>query len=574
MEHTHYLLGFWMLAGLSAGACAQSVDPDPDNVIIDPNAKDGSAEGSVVDAATIDAKVNTLPTETLGDGIVSGDIARFNEAPGNDAPFLFDPPSGAILPGGFPSPELLLHTPDLPELVRLEVEVGGQKTAHTAAPVPAIPSEPQTGSANTWWTIRLPKSTWQLIEKMGQVELKFRVLWIAPGKSGPSGVHSGQMTRLGDGFAPDMTYWSIEQGTSQTGLIQRLSVSSASADTLVKASPGKCVGCHTTSPDGKDLIYQAGGGNWTIDIVRPTPTGPKKSPFVSSALESLLASAQAATPTTSAAAWDDSAGRWLGFVGKKVGDDGLTACDPYWLAATQADAAVPTISSPKRPSGLWGALPVWSPTTGRIVFVATDCVDDGRVGDGAKLADLWQADVQVLPDQPAVFSEVTPLVQSPEGEAFPDISHDGKLVAFMRAPAGARLYDQEQGEIYVMNADGSGSPLRLDANDAPVNPQTFAGGLTNSWPRFGRSSVKLAGGGELYFLVFSSRRGDGQVLWKDVVWGGSRPVSFLYLTVVERTNSGTLKSHPAVRVPGQNPRFGAHTSSFVSVTSVPPPPPR
>ncbi len=521
-----------------------------------------------------------LPGEdVIGAGVDAARAAALEAPAGSSAPFVFDPPSGAVLPGGWPSPRFLAHSDLLPELVRLELTIGGDTFGYVVAPSPAPAADPATPPSGSWWTVALPQDLWEAAAcGAAGAPIDWRIRHLAAGDDAPAGVAQGSLRLLPGGFEPDMTYWQIAQGGAQAGQfsIERLAVASSTPQQLVEGGSG-CIGCHTSSPDGQDIAYQRlGGPGWQVDVVRPQQGGPAiVSPVVTPSAAAVLAGTPFMVPTTSAAAWSDADGRWIGGVtyGESTGYAGRLA-----LLQVDAPSAAMAIAPEVGPKGFQPALPALAPDASRLVFVATDGMADGRTLESpGHTFDLWQLPVTLAKGQAPVFGEVTPVPHASgtaEGETYPTFSRDGALLAFSRVAIGRGAYDEETAEVMVMPADGALPPVRLAANDAPTGGAVYAGlGLTSSWPRFGEQTVE-APDGTYYFVVFSSRRGPAD-LWKDK-GGGSvpvagRPLPRLFLTVVRRAPGGGLATFPAVLVPGQVVDAGAHTADFTVVTSVEPP---
>jgi len=528
----------------------------------------------------------SAPADARGAGVSDAEAAIFASAAGVDAPFVFDPPSGVVLPAGWPSPSFLVHTSELPAIARLTITLGATEIAFTASPEEAQPAHDGASITGAWWTIALPSKIWDAARCGGAGHLSWSVAYALPGSAAPDGAASGTIELLATATQPDMSYWEIGQpsgGKEAAFSIRRLAVESGVPQTLVTGQNG-CIGCHTSSPDGQDIAYQTTGTiGWKVEIVRPVANADAvPSPAVTEAARSLLDSAGLMVPATSPGAWGAATGRWIAAIsGSKDADAGR-------VALLQVDAASPAIAlSPDAHPGdasVKAATPALSPDAKRIVYVATDGMVDGYFGPAGwagptMSADLWQVPVTITKDQAPVFGAPSPVPfasGTKENETFPTFSRDGKLLAFMRSKPGRGGYDEETGEIWVMPADASAPPVRIAANDAPADASVFSGqGLTSSWPRFGETTVTTPEG-TYYMLLFSSRRGSPE-LWEDEGGGSSpvngRPIVHLYLTMVRLANDGTLTTFPAALVPGQRVDAGAHTATFTTVTSVPPPPP-
>lgn len=552
----------------------------------------GGAGGVGGGAATCTA---TFAAGFLESGLSSSDSAIFDHPHGAAAPFVFDPPSGALLPEGWPTPTFLVHTDELPALARLELTVGNQTARITRKPEPAEQAHADSAVSGSWWTIHAPTALWDAAKCAGPagttLEVHWNIVYASAGASAPNGATSGTLRLLRNTQAPDVTYWQITDEASNAEFsLQRLAVG-AKPQTLVKRNQGECFGCHATSPDGQDFILQTSIGSWKLEVVRPKAGAPAgaPSPVVTPSALSLLGSQSLMVPTTARDKWSDQSGR---FVAAVTGPGSATAGR---LAVLQVDAPEATLgigppatgNSPKDIEEMLVATPALSPDGQRIAYVASDSMIDGYHAptgwNAGGNADLWQISVTLEKGQKAVFGTPEPVPSAsstPENETFPHWSRDGKLLAFMKSAPGRGGYDEETASIWVMPADGSKPAVAISANAAPGSADqsapVFHGlGLTNSWPRFGDSAI-VTPEGTYYFLLFNSRRGPAD-LWEARHAGSQptngRPIAHLYVSAVSVSNDGTLTTYPAAFLPGQRVDAGAHTGSFTTVTSVAPPPP-
>ena len=570
MRHAILILGCFGATGLAA--CAAPVSSSFDG-------KDAGPDhmGDLGDAHDLDGnQLVGIAPETYGAGVTAQDADVFKHSPGAAAPFVFDPPSGAMLPNGWPSPEMLTHTDDAPALVRLELDYGnGRVAAFTAKPESAPRSDPNTTDVGSWWTVRFPVALFEQV-KVAAVDgtLKWRVLYANGGDATPRGAQSGTLRFLPGGEQPDVSFWQISGG--QTFTIERLKVGAKSTKTLVPQQSA-CIGCHTTAPDGKDIALNDFSVGRHVDVVRPQVNGPPtRSPVVTPTAASVLDGTTLLIPTVSAGAWSDTDGRWIAaaYTANASAVEG-----PFQLGLLQIDGAkahIDVLQGGGEVTANSDVLPAWSPDGKRIVFVRTNKATDGYLAQRSyapkKTADLYSVAVTTVAGGSATFGVATPVPGAsgtPELETYPSFSADGALLAYMRVDADGGGYDEGHGDIFVTKADGSGTPVRIVANDAPSDGPAWANGQTNSWPRFGKPLIQ-APEGTYYPLIFSSRRGSS-TLWGDKYRGAGRPFARLVYTVILVKTDGTVQSFPGAIVPGQRVDAGAHCPDYVTVTSVPPP---
>ncbi|MBI4956685.1 MAG: hypothetical protein HY908_32000 [Myxococcales bacterium] len=579
----HGLLGVAVILAAAAGACASGQSGDGAALATGSGGAgaggaDSGGNGQGAGGGFNGGGCGLSVLDDLGVGVSAADAAVFAEPAGAQAPLVFDPPSGALVPDVWPSPRFLVHTSAMPALAALELVVGGETLRFTAIPEAAPKAHDDSTVTGAWWTIALPDATWEAVRCLG-AEIGWSVRWAAAGAAAPAGETTGELRLLGGlAEAPDLNYLEIVQPDSVQApsdfAVQRLALESGTPQTLATNEEQGCIGCHAVSPDGADLAYQTLEAGWRVKVMRPHDGAPPTpSPFVSPSAQALLDTTSLTVPSMARDAWSDATGHWLA----AVGSDGA-------LGLVELDAPQAKLfTAPKPGTGgtvegeLSVATPAFAPGADRVVFVATDGMVDGYFWQGSA-ADLWQVPVTVTHDGAPAFGAPAPLPHvgtTAENETYPTFSRDGALLSYTRTAPGTGGYDEETAEIWVMPADGSHAPTRLVANDAPSDSVLYAGaGHTNSWSRFGDTTLERPEG-TYYFLLFSSRRGDGQ-LWEDRSVGSNyiagRPIARLYLATVLLQPNGVVASFPGVLVPDQRVDAGAHTANLTAITSVPPPP--
>jgi TolB protein len=118
----------------------------------------------------------------------------------------------------------------------------------------------------------------------------------------------------------------------------------------------------------------------------------------------------------------------------------------------------------------WGSSASWSPDGKRIAFhaSASGVAAPTRVEPGAPASDsdIFIGDVEALLAHRATARNLTNSPSTIDDDA--DWSPDGRRIVYTsRAPTGrgSNALNDPSAEIFVINADGSGSPVRLTAND-------------------------------------------------------------------------------------------------------------
>ncbi len=354
----------------------------------------------------------------------------------------------------------------------------------------------------------------------------------------------------------------------------------------------KCIGCHTSTPDGNAVAYNDGWPwNGLISSVTPENAGAVPD-YVSPGGQVMINLPWQGTMTFSPGDWATGARRVVTAT-SQVGDltwqsvnpgnnNKTTATQLVWIdlatpRPSPEEAALLGTSTwqlqnlfPEFKGIAWGAIarngdtraavtPDWSNGGDLIAYTSSTSAQDGRVGD------MNDTDIYVVPFNGGQGGDARPLTgaaQTGPVEYYPNFSADDKLVAFNRlasATGTAAIYSREEGEIWIAPvADGTvraaageteaGGAIRLRANDSHACSSEVSPGIYNSWAKWSPQVHHVAETGLTYYwLVFSSGRDavnnfavDHQNPEKD-----TRYVQ-LYMAPITVDADGNVTTYPAI----------------------------
>lgn len=147
------------------------------------------------------------------------------------------------------------------------------------------------------------------------------------------------------------------------------------------------------------------------------------------------------------------------------------------------------------------------------------------------------------------WSAPTTLIQQSgsENNYYPTFSPDNELIIFNRS--SAESYDAPDASLWVIRANGKGTPLELKAANGGTN-------LCNSWPKFS-PFIQQYQKGKLLWFTFSSRRDYGLRL-------KGKAQAQLWMAAIDlgKDEMGTDPSYPAFWLPFQNIQTGNHIAQW------------
>ena len=311
-----------------------------------------------------------------------------------------------------------------------------------------------------------------------------------------------------------------------------------------------CIGCHASTPDGKYAAFKTLGGT-TGDALGSVEMGSAGAspPFWTNASIDALSPAALGVPTFSKAHWADGDHIQISSYGN--GADAKLAW--FDLEATSGAEGVGYDFLDRTGDDRGAIMPSWSHDGANIVYISTNGSGDGRPTNG-------ETNLDIVPYNDGAGGTSTPIPGASSdaySEYYPALSPDDQMIVFNRVDAGVDTYNQAAAEVFVIPTAG-GTATRVVANDPPQCSGAVSPGITNSWPKWAPEATTV-GDRTFYWIIFSSRRGDGAV-------------PQLYVSAVV-SQGGTITTYPALYLWNQAPDEANHTPAW-DVFKIPTPPPQ
>lgn len=353
-------------------------------------------------------------------------------------------------------------------------------------------------------------------------------------------------------------------------------------DDHAKTGRVRCIGCHTSTPDGDAVAFvDHWPWNSVVASIADADLGQRPS-YVTETAARLLQQPWQGAPTFSKQYWDEHGERLmvqsfgspsLGWGGSALTQTGLdrliwfnlsyepaselpeVLVDLNLAVAYLEDEAFGFIErrgDPEDGDGDRGAVnPTWSHSGEKIAYVSATATLDGHAGGSpADPTQEVETDIYWVPFGSGLGGDAVAVDGASEKgvvEYYPDYSWDDQFIAFTRAESTeGPVYYRSDGEIFIVPESGAGMATRLAANDPPRCTGQRSPGIINSWPKWSPEQHESEGK-QYYWLIFSSARAyRGQfTLERDEYSPEKTDSSQLYVApvVVEGT---TITSYPAL----------------------------
>ena len=505
-----------------------------------------NSDGGIIlpDGATAAAAVPCLPCDDFpaaplldpgdapagGAGAVPANVADlFGPAERGSAaaaPCLLEPEPGSLVPRNWLRPRFRFQPVPGQTLFELRLT-----TPHEKNPLVVYTS-------TTIWT--MPRPMWKaLAAHAGGDPITVQVRGLDPAKPGmPGKSEAATWTVAPVDVGGSIVYWTTSGGSALKGF----SVGDEGVVEVLRPAQtgGKCVGCHSSTPDGLYVAFASSAEAENGDQSHPelrSGKNPMETPdFVTPAAQILLNRTEQQLPTFSQAHWSKGDRIVITmFKGQIMWTDLETTSGAQgtgWDFLARSGDAHPS-----------AAYPSFSHDGNFVAYVASSSTESaGATKDG---------DIYKVAFGARKGGEATPVAGAASAEwneYYPSASPDDKFLAFTRVLAPAESYDNPSAEIFVVPSEG-GSALRFAANDPAACTGVLSPGITNSWPKWA-PVVNHAAGKTYYWLTFSSTRSEG-----------AQPQ--LYVTpLVQDDASGVLTTYPAIYLWNQPASENNHTPAW------------
>ncbi|MCE9573448.1 MAG: hypothetical protein K8W52_09840 [Deltaproteobacteria bacterium] len=488
---------------------------------------------AAIDAAPAGPPWHDFPAAPIIEPGAPADAPDLFTDPGtaSGGPCLLEPQIGALFPNNWVRPRFNLVPPAGQNLFEIRVHADDEANdlvAYTTSPLWTMPTTVWAGLAahvvDQPITLTVRGAVWN-----------GTVLTLPPalGTTGPITIAPVAATGA-------IVYWTTSNGTSLKGFDVGEEVVHP-VMTATQAGATECIGCHSSTPDGKFVGFSAydlasGDRNRRADL-RSTATATSPA-FLTPAAVNLLARVDQNAPSFSAAHW--TAGDHIALTMYRPRPSATT--DIVWtnLEATAETQGVGWGIVARTGDTRSAASATFSNDGTRVAYVSAPNVDQSGTAHD-------EGDLYTVPYASGAGGTATPVAGASAAgtnEYYPDFSADDRLLAFNRATGGS--YDNATAEVFVVPSTG-GTATRLLANTPNACLGTASPGVTNSWPKWSPQATTV-GTRTFYWLTFSSRRGPGGV-------------PQLYVTGVV-TDGATVTTYPAIYLWNQPAAENNHTPAW------------
>jgi hypothetical protein len=536
------------------------------------------------------------PAPVFADGAPMSAPSSFQGTPSGTGPCVVEPQDGSLFPHNWLRPRVNVQSSATLFQITFHADVeANDYVVYTTKPTWAMPKDVwtkvATNAVDSDITVTVRASSGG---SFGESKVKFKVAPVDAGGSivfwHTTSTNPGPDTSALYGFSPgDEGVISALTPTQVQTPIYQTSAAPSSAQNGCAMGQACCIGCHTSTPDGKAVsITSFWPWNVAVADIEQGKAGAIPS-YVTDAGRMMAQSPWQGVTTFSAADWNAGRYRYVSSFAPRTmdpnqgsafwpGDSGNTGTgldNLIWVDLASA-GTVPTGTNinqndlgkalvnlkgtlwdiiPRTGDARGAVTPNWSHDGTLVAYTSTDSTSDGHVGatQNSKTP-LTEADVFTVPFNGGMGGQVVKVAaEAGVGEYYPDFSPDDKFIAYNRVANikanipnnnPVNLFYRPDAEIYITTADGSGQKTRLTANDPPACTGLTTLTIHNSWAKWS-PLVKTAGGTSYYFITFASARPPTSQI---TLGGGAMPqvASELFIAGMTVDGMGNVTTYPAI----------------------------
>jgi len=496
------------------------------------------------------------------DGLEPGIVTLFGNTPGMDSggPCLSEPREDAMFPRNWTPLFFEWAAPVDQNIFELKLEVDNQ-----LRPLIVYTTQPlYTMDVGVWKNLTTHSAGHDVKITLRGARLENGALTVPPSVGASIVVHIAPVAAPGS-----VVYWTSTGGTSFQGFTigdtgSKTVLSPTMAGGTSTGGATTCVSCHTSSPDGKLIIYSRDADNGTRAIDARYVTGGVPGPeVISPNALALLGRNKQTAPVLSPSHY--SAGDAVAI---SILFDPTAIGGRYEIVWT--DLHTPDMSG-------WGVLarngdprvvassPAWRRDGNEIAYVTSAAGGEGVIA-APDAADPTM-DINTIPYNNRAGGDAKgfPGASDPNyHEFYPVYSPEDTFLAFNRTDnAPLDSYNEPAAEVFIVPGNG-GSPTRLRANDPVACTGLVSPGLTNAWARWA-PKAEAFDGLKYYWVVFSSNRRQAAAL---------RPQLYVAAVVTKMEGGAEViqMDYPAIYVTAQDAGGNNHTPAwdFFEVEQIPP----
>ncbi len=523
------------VAGLSVAMASCSSSED------NPAADAGTLKDGATDADAGDGYTD-FPSEPIVDSDLPPDLpSLFGADQDGEGPCLSEPPVGAMFPSNWTPPLFEWTGASGQNVFELRLSVDNQ-----ASDLVVYTSKTSyTVSSSVWSLLTKHSAGHDITVSVRGATLDGKVLSSGPSLGSKGDIHIAPVPAPGS-----VVYWTTSNASALKGFVIGATKLTEVISPEIIGGQADCIGCHTSSPDGKYAFFsRSGPGDYivegrTVDGKGELAPDSVVSPYATT----LLSRTWQTMPVFSAAHYSESDSVVLTEIRNADTNDKweIAWTDLHAVADAGVAAATGIIArtgDPGQPS-----TPSWSADGKLIAYTSSNNVVDGANVD-------TPTDIYTVPYADKAGGNATKLSGAADAnfsEFYPEFSPTDAFIVFNRVPSTVdNMYDEPASEIFIVSSNG-GEVTRLAANDPASCTEVTSPGLTNSWAKWAPEAT-TSDDDKYYWVIFSSKRRSG---------GNQQLFVAAVVTTVSGSTETIKKTYPAIYVTTQAAKENNHTPAW------------